>query len=428
MASPEGTARAKLDGAIVGVTALALVLRCAGLGRPLWLDEQFTLGCIEAPGLAGTWSRVVDDIHPPLYFFLLKAWSTASMATPFLRLTSVFAGAATVAVVVLWLRRESRVAALLAGLFFATNPFQLRYGVELRGYALLTLATAVSFFFASRMLASPERARPYVGLAGSATAAIAIHLSGAFLLPSLLAYLWIANHPARRLRWRRALAALAVPGFVFVVLNAILRSSIDRRHGDWWMPQVSTDLLAASARTLAGLPAAAPGVGLVAGLALAAVVLAPSRPSPFSPRGSSSGSPSSGTRSSCFPSCGRGRSCRASCRSSRSSLSRSPPCGRDGFGSPASSRRALRASHGRWRGSVAPLGRSRTTRASEVASPRSGRRDPPSRSIRATSCRRYGASRRRFHRKRSPPSRSARASGARTPRSLRARSWSSAST
>ncbi len=76
---------------------------------PIWGDEQFTLNVVALP-----WSRVgavlAADIHPPLYFVLLKAWMTFALTEPIVwaRLFSgVTALGATVALDRLWLRGRS---------------------------------------------------------------------------------------------------------------------------------------------------------------------------------------------------------------------------------------------------------------------------------------------------------------------------------
>ena len=132
------------------IMGLALALRLTGLGKSIWLDEYITLKIISGRDLI-TQMKVLD-IEPPLYFFLLKLWSSMGMKSDYLRLFSVVISLGTLTMLMLWLKLYSRLASLLTGLLFATLPISLRFSQELRSYPLLLLGTAVSFFFASQIV------------------------------------------------------------------------------------------------------------------------------------------------------------------------------------------------------------------------------------------------------------------------------------
>src|SRR5512145_896422 len=106
--------------AVVGILSLALALRLIGLGKGIWLDEYATLQIILQDSFAKTIQAVQTDNHPPLYFILLRIWSQIDTSAGFLRLPGAFFGVGTVAVVMIWIRRYSRLGSLLAGLLTAT--------------------------------------------------------------------------------------------------------------------------------------------------------------------------------------------------------------------------------------------------------------------------------------------------------------------
>jgi len=108
---------------------------------PIWGDEQFTLEVVALP-----WSQIgsalAADIHPPLYFALLKAWMTFTLTEPIVwaRLFSALTAlGTTVALDRLWLRRqlpESR-AWFLA--LWSLSPLLLLDARMARSYSLQTL-------------------------------------------------------------------------------------------------------------------------------------------------------------------------------------------------------------------------------------------------------------------------------------------------
>jgi mannosyltransferase len=108
--------------------------------QSIWWDEGISLH------LAGlSWSGIVADraanIHPPLYFLLLKAWTSLTGGSPFAgRTLSALAFCLLPAVVARFLGRRAGDRAARAGAFLVSlaPPF-LVYGQEVRPYILLPL-------------------------------------------------------------------------------------------------------------------------------------------------------------------------------------------------------------------------------------------------------------------------------------------------
>ncbi len=129
-------------------------------GQSFWNDEgnsarlsERTLSLI----IAGT----ASDVHPPLYYLLLRGWREMLGESEFgLRALSAFAGvgvvAATVAVALSLARRQEAVnrhlPTLVAGLLAALNPALVYYAQEARMYALLALWAILSTLLLARLL------------------------------------------------------------------------------------------------------------------------------------------------------------------------------------------------------------------------------------------------------------------------------------
>ncbi len=102
-----------------------------------------------------------SDIHPPLYYLLLRGWREPLGESEFaLRAFSAFAGVLTVAVVMAmgaWLA-GSRVG-LMAGWLTAVSPPLIYYSQETRMYALLALLAVLSTFVLMRWVTAQNGRR-----------------------------------------------------------------------------------------------------------------------------------------------------------------------------------------------------------------------------------------------------------------------------
>ncbi len=115
-------------------TALYLLL-CQG--DLVWMDEAYTLGMIRR-SFVDIWKITALDVHPPLYYFLLKAFALPFgneilagklFSAVFTTITMVFGG-------VQLKRLFNAKTGVIFAFLFAFFPFLVTYGVEIRMYAL----------------------------------------------------------------------------------------------------------------------------------------------------------------------------------------------------------------------------------------------------------------------------------------------------
>ncbi|MCS7087086.1 MAG: hypothetical protein NZL91_00065 [Thermoflexales bacterium] len=155
MSTTRASQRRRLLFAVAAITLLGFVLRLVDIeGRSLWLDEGFSLLRMQ-----GSWSALFSnfvprqtipttDLHPPLYFALLKAWNTlvSSDALLVLRLLSVAASVVAIPATAVGTFRLARceACALLSSLLAAIAPAYLWQATELRMYSLVTALGALS--------------------------------------------------------------------------------------------------------------------------------------------------------------------------------------------------------------------------------------------------------------------------------------------
>ncbi|HCC83314.1 TPA: hypothetical protein DEP96_00530 [Candidatus Uhrbacteria bacterium] len=134
--------------AVLATMALGAILRVIPLmGRDFWYDEAFTGITVRQ-----TWSQmmsiIVHDVHPPLYYILLKLWTLIASSSPLaIRSFSVILSVATIGLVYVALRQwypKSPLPAILGSLVMAINPFFINYGQEARMYSLFAFLLALA--------------------------------------------------------------------------------------------------------------------------------------------------------------------------------------------------------------------------------------------------------------------------------------------
>ncbi len=133
----------------------ALGLRLIRLDfQPLWWDEGYSVffATRDLPTLI---ARTALDIHPPLYYLLLKAWISIMGDGPVeLRLLSCIIGVLCVPVLYALVKSlfSSTRIALVSALVLALSPLQIYYSQEVRMWGLLTLLGLGSTLFLVRLI------------------------------------------------------------------------------------------------------------------------------------------------------------------------------------------------------------------------------------------------------------------------------------
>ena len=123
------------------VIVLAAALRFYRLGaQSLWADEGNS-AAMATRSLLRIAQDAAADIHPPLYYWLLRLWTAVfGLSESALRSLSALLGVALVYVIYLIGRRlHSERLGIAAAFLAAINPFQLYYAQEARMYMLLGL-------------------------------------------------------------------------------------------------------------------------------------------------------------------------------------------------------------------------------------------------------------------------------------------------
>lgn len=137
-----------------GLTVALAAVVCAALGvyqlgtRSLWMDEAFSWSTADRP-----WGDLLSlirgaEANGALYSLFLKPWIGLDEAEGWMRLPSVIFMAATVPVLYLIGKRllDQR-DALLAAVLFAVNGSVIMFAQQVRGYAMVSLLAALSWYW-----------------------------------------------------------------------------------------------------------------------------------------------------------------------------------------------------------------------------------------------------------------------------------------
>lgn len=202
-------------GFLLAIVALAAGLRFAGIGsESLWLDEATSLILAQNPP-AQIVALTAEDIHPPLYYLLLRAWLVFGTGEAAMRSLSAVIGVLTVlALYALGRELSGRLTGLLAALLLAVSPLHVFYSQETRMYALVTLWAVLSSWLMVRALRG-GRWPAWAGYAGAVTLGMYTHYYMGFIVLAqnlCVGYLWLRGWLDRAMvrRWIAAQAAWVI--------------------------------------------------------------------------------------------------------------------------------------------------------------------------------------------------------------------------
>lgn len=125
----------------------------------LWHDEAFS-GLLIQYGLPEMMHRIALDVHPPLYYLVLKIWAMVFTSSLFaLRLFSFTFGALTIFATYALAKKitEKKSIALLSSALLALSSFQIQYNLEARMYTLGTFFIVCSSIFLLQGLRRNEK-------------------------------------------------------------------------------------------------------------------------------------------------------------------------------------------------------------------------------------------------------------------------------
>lgn len=210
----------------------------------LWHDEAFSALYIRYP-FAEMMHRIGLDVHPPLYYLILRAWTFfTGEGLLSLRFLSIIFGVLTVWAVYLFVKAafKNRTLALLSALFIAINPFQIQYALEARMYTLGTFLVAWSSYFLARALdLEGETAKKYwLAYALTICAALYTHYYLLFSVGAQGIFILLYFFRHKRLKdLGGAIAAYTGAAILYLPWLPTLLYQIRQVEAQYWIPPMN---------------------------------------------------------------------------------------------------------------------------------------------------------------------------------------------
>ena len=182
---------------------LAFALRLYRLdAQSIWVDEGISLH-LATSSLAEIITDRAANIHPPLYFFLLKAWITLTGVNIYTaRFLSAMGSLLQVAVTYTVARRcTSPPAAQIAAWLTALSPLSIIYGQEIRTYALLPLVYLTLLAATHELTQKPPAHRRAAWLLLGIVEVIGLHLHYTTIFLLAYAGTWAILTFYKQKRW-----------------------------------------------------------------------------------------------------------------------------------------------------------------------------------------------------------------------------------
>lgn len=209
--------------AMTGVLLIAALFRVYHITlQSIWFDEAFAWNIIIQEDM---FPRIAADTHPPLYYYLLRAWvAVAGDSALALRYLSALISMGTVAFVyqtaryLAHSRRDVWLSVpVLAALLLALSDAEIFLAQETRNYSLYTFFATLSMWIYLLWLRRRERNQRYIlpmlAWSGSVAALMYTHYQGAFIpfVQGLHVLLFLRGR--QRIE---GIAALALSGLLFL--------------------------------------------------------------------------------------------------------------------------------------------------------------------------------------------------------------------
>ncbi|MFH1353808.1 MAG: glycosyltransferase family 39 protein [bacterium] len=216
--------------------------------RSLWFDEAFSWRLIQFSNTEML-TRAAADVHPPLYYLVLKAWSFIFGSTLLsLRSFSVVAALLTIAASYLFTTyaTSSRKVGLAAALLLTVSGFQIQYAQEARMYTLGTALLLLSSYLLLKAVRESSL-KYWLAYAVTASALIYTHYFALFSLAGHFVFLfgYIVHRTKGRLGeilswrqvWHALLAAFLILVFFLPWLPTFLKQNAQVQQ-NYWIPPI----------------------------------------------------------------------------------------------------------------------------------------------------------------------------------------------
>jgi len=283
---PSAESAILLPAAILVATVVGAALRLTDLGaKSFWLDEAFSAALVRTPWSIFAYQLRTREANSALFYLLLRAWMRLGHDEATIRLLPALLGIGTIPVVgVLGRRLFGLSGGIVAAFLIALDPFHLLLSQEARGYTLAAFLVTCSTWAFTHIVGPWSEVAPdgrsgaawtvdprsagqwgwAIGYVAATTGAAYSHFYSAFVVIAQCASLFA--HPRPGMALRRLMMCWPAIGAGVAPLGWFLLTGT-HTNIDWL-----ASAMPAAVHYLLHTPLT--HVGLVAGLAYAAILLA----------------------------------------------------------------------------------------------------------------------------------------------------------
>jgi 4-amino-4-deoxy-L-arabinose transferase-like glycosyltransferase len=198
---------------LIGIIIASLFIKIIDLGGPsIRGDEGFSVYLAKLP-FQESWNVIINDVHPPGYYFLLRGWISLGDSEFMLRFLSVLLSLAAIPVIFLLGKKlfNERVG-ILAASILAFSQVHLRYSQNIRMYSFVTLlALLAAYYFVSFIRSGKTKDVVLYGM--FSLLGLYSHYYFAFLLIAMNLFIFI-ERPSHLKKWflfSGCIAILCIP-------------------------------------------------------------------------------------------------------------------------------------------------------------------------------------------------------------------------
>ena len=229
---------------LIGILAVALIIRIWNSGAiALWHDEAFSALLIQMP-LREMMQRIALDVHPPLYYLLLRVWSsTFGVGLDSLRGFSVFFGFLSVPMLYMLVKSltKNKNLALSASALLAVNAFHIQYSLEARMYTLGTFLILLSTWVMLQAVRS-NRWKWWIALGILTAAAAYNHYFMFFSIAAqglFLTIWWLKNRIKKSFVGWRWVASFVLAFVLYIPWLKTFWRQFSQVQDSFWIPPTS---------------------------------------------------------------------------------------------------------------------------------------------------------------------------------------------
>jgi len=215
-----------------------LALCTLNLNGAVWFDESYSAYLIRGD-FGQIWSLTAVDVHPPLFYFLLKVWSlifgTSDIA---LRFMSVFFGGVGIIFAFHLVKKWFGLKVATVGTtLLALSPMLIRYGQEMRMYTLVFAIIVAATYVLELALENPTRKRYWILYAILVAVGMWTHYFTALAWLAQAIYLIFVRK--QNIFKRPLITTYLLAVALYLPWIPSLFSQVKSVQGGFWIPEVS---------------------------------------------------------------------------------------------------------------------------------------------------------------------------------------------